>query len=127
MPRCGQQWSTKSDVGKYCSHKCAAGHATHKASHMLDLREQQLADCTRAMREVAAELLYIVGGEDGVENVDPGEAREIAAKLNAVRGGNRCDACGKSLPWDEVSDERLWASSGVCNQDCAVRAGKAGA
>lgn len=61
--------------------QAAAEHRADKlndAQRMLDLREQQLADCTRAMREVSAVLRSWGSGETWCC---------LADKLDAARAG----------------------------------------
>lgn len=50
-----------------------------------ELEERKLIQCTRAMQKVALGLVEDVGGPEGVDNIDPGQAREYANILAAAR------------------------------------------
>ena len=77
-------------------HDCGATWARGKASPvvctmtesaMLELRDRQLADCTRAMREVATALLEL--SDDGCDDCStPYQVHTmLAQKLNEARAG----------------------------------------
>lgn len=67
--------------------------AAKETVRLLDLRERQLADCTRAMREVSTELMSIYESNCGVDPISWEQVKKLACALDAARSGG-----GTSLP-----------------------------
>lgn len=60
----------------------------NELKRMLDLREQQLADCTRAMREVSKYLCDVARMcRDDLKPARADLLDELASKLDAARAG----------------------------------------